>query len=162
MGLKELQSIKQNATVIKPKKVYYLPKQSKKMIAALEAQKKAGGNVEKKSLNEWFLDIQERHFDMNGGTCMECGAFIPVDYARHATAHLLPKKTFKSVATHELNYLILGAGCGCHVKTDRIDKFEKMKVWLEAARRIKEMLPLLPFDELKYVSSQLLTALDKT
>lgn len=135
---------------------------SDKRAAELKEQKVIGKPPSQLELEHWFHTIQMRHFTEFGGQCMECGAYIPNQFARHATAHLLPKKLFKSVATHELNYLILGAGCGCHVKTDRVDLFVKMKVWPEAARRIKKMLPLLPFDELKYVSSQLLTALDNT
>jgi len=116
---------------------------------------------EQVSLEKWFEKIKQKHSSGLGAVCMECGAYIPQQYMRHATAHLLPKKNFLSVATHELNYLILGAGCGCHVRTDRLDLFVKMKVWPEAARRIKIMMPLLPFDELKYISSQLLAELDK-
>ncbi len=117
--------------------------------------------VDNKDLNQWFAGIERKHSNGKGAYCMECGEWIPQMYMRHATAHLLPKKTFDSVKTHELNYLILGAGCGCHTKTDRLDKFVSMKIWPEAARRIKIMMPLLPFDELKYISSQLLAELDK-
>lgn len=123
---------------------------------------KVQNEVTRKTLNEWFNDIEERHSD--GGTgcaCWECGSWIPPKFFRHATAHLLPKKTFKSVATHELNYMILGAGCGCHAKTDRLDQFVRLRIWPEAARRIKVMMPLLPFEELQYISSQLLAELDK-
>jgi len=130
-----------------------------------DADKKAlGGDGDKikLALEIWFKNIQLEHFGVHGGMCMECGEWIPLNYARHATAHLLPKNLFKSVATHPLNYLILGAGCGCHQKTDRVDKFVTMKVWPEAAQRIKEMIPLLPFDELKYLSGQLMTALENT
>ena len=113
-------------------------------------------------LERWFHQILMKHsVDGMGCTCMECGSWIPEQYMRHATAHLLPKKLFKSCATHPLNYLILGAGCGCHAKTDRVDLFCKMKVWPEAARRIKIIMPNLPFEELQYLSSQLLAELDK-
>jgi len=142
-----------------------LNKISPKKAAADKAQKEAGtGRVATKlELDVWFKEIQDKYFHIHGYTpCMECGASIPFKYARHATAHLLPKKLFKSCATHPLNYLILGAGCGCHEKTHRVDKFVTMKIWPEAARRIKEMIPLLPFDELKYLSGQLMTALENT
>lgn len=130
--------------------------------AEMDAQKVTGKPASKLSLDVWFANIQREHWKGAYCPCMECGAGIPITYARAATAHLLPKKLFKSVATHPLNYLILGAGCGCHYKTDRVDKFVKMKVWPEAARRIKEMIPGLPFDELKYLSGQLMTALENT
>lgn len=135
---------------------------SDKKSAQMAQEKKTGKPAEKIALEKWFEDIAAEHFGCNDGNCMECGSRIPVQFARHATAHLLPKKLFKSVATHPLNYLILGAGCGCHAKTDRVDLFTKMSVWPEAARRIKEMIPLLPHDELRLVSNQLLKALDNT
>ena len=152
----------EKTTLAKKKKP--LKKISDKLKAEREKEKIVGKPVSKLALDKWFDDIKIKHWGKLGGYyhCMECGSFISYEYARHATAHLLPKKLFKSVATHELNYLILGAGCGCHQMTDRVDKFCQMKVWPEAARRIKEMIPLLPFDELKYLSGQLMTALENT
>lgn len=148
--------------VAKPKKAIAKKSAKRKLEEKEQREPTNVKNIEKTSLELWFKQIQNKHFKSNGGKCMECGDWIPLDYARHATAHLLPKKLFKSVATHPLNYLILGASCGCHQKTDRVDKFVTMKVWNEAAARIKEMIPLLPFDELKYLSGQLMTALENT
>ena len=141
-----------------------LKKVSDKKAAEMKEQKATGvKEASKLELDVWFSNIKDKHWGAsNYSRCMECGTEIHIDYSRHATAHLLPKKLFKSVATHELNYLILGAHCGCHEKTHRVDKFVTMTIWPEAARRIKEMMPSLPFDELKYLSSQLLTALDNT
>lgn len=136
-----------------PKAKVGIARQSEKAKQKLKEQK-----PERQLLNEWFEAIEEKHGSFI--SCMECGEWIAPGLIRCATAHLLPKKLFKSVATHELNYLLLGAGCGCHTKTDRIDKFIKMNVWPEAKRRINIMRPLLPFDELKHLSSQLLNALD--
>ena len=144
---------------LKEKKKTRIKKVSDKRAAKLKEQKESGSD---KSLDEWFNEIEKKHFTINGGSCMECGLWIPPQYARHATAHLLPKKLFKSVATHELNYLILGAGCGCHNKTHRVDTFVQMKVFPEAARRIKILVPLLPFEELRHISNQLDLALENT
>lgn len=145
------------------KKKYTIPKISEKRKKKI-AEQKAAPEVAKENLEKWYSDIAFKHSipGLGGCRCMECGEWIPEHYIRHATAHLLSKKLFKSVATHELNYLILGAGCGCHEKSHRIDKFVTLKMWPEAARRIKIMMPLLPHDELKYVSNQLLIALDNT
>lgn len=169
MALSEYQKSRmdhiQKGRPLKEKKAYSIPKKSAKREAKEKEAKDAGQNkpASKLELDVWFNRIRDKHWGVDGYCkCMECGAAIPVNYSRHATAHLLPKKLFKSVATFEFNYLILGSHCGCHYHTDRIDKFVQMKVWPEAARRIKLMLPDLPFDELKYLSSQLLTALDNT
>jgi len=156
LGLLPKEAVKKEKKPIK--------KVSDKKAAEDKKLKEAGTKLPSKlELDVWFAAIKEKHWGIRHFCqCMECGTIIPADYSRHATAHLLPKKLFQSVATHELNYLILGAHCGCHARTDRVDKFVQMEVWPEAARRIKVMLPLLPFDELKYLSSQLLTALDQT
>lgn len=137
-----------------------IAKESAKMIEKKKQEKKAGGNITKQELDKWFNDIEEKHFAGGFGICMETGDKIPRVYARASTAHLLPKKIFKSVATHELNYLILSAHNGSHDKTHRVDTFIKMKIWPEAAIRIKLMLPVLPIDELRQISNQLLLALD--
>lgn len=181
MGLDEVRKLKWQAGQPKPRKIYQIPKRSAKKIAMDKLDRETiivksrpsktkptdaqvvfrkADELRRERLNIWFKQIMMKHFSSYGGNCMECSLHIPLEYARHATAHLLAKKLFHSVETHPLNYLILGAGCGCHQKTDRLDTFVQMNVWREAARRIKIMLPLLPFDELKYVSSQLYTALE--
>lgn len=158
----ELLRLKLYGKTVAPKKQYTIPKKSKKRIEQEAKEKITGKPATKLELEVWFDEIAKKEMSYGVALCSECKATILPQYIRHATAHLLPKKIFKSVATHPLNYLILGAGCGCHAKTDRVDKFVQMKVWPEAARRIKEMIPLLPFDELKYLSSQLMTALENT
>jgi hypothetical protein len=88
--------------------------------------------------------------------CQECGDFIPEKYYRHATAHILPKKLFKSVQSHPMNKLFLGAGCGCHNKTHTWSKFVKMNVWHEAVRRFVMFEPEIALDERKYLPDCLL------
>lgn len=167
MALSEFQKKRQQYILsgrpLKEKKIYTIPKVSEKRKAKLDEQKATGTKeVGKLALDKWFHDIEEKHFAEGFGICMETGDRIPRMYARHATAHLLPKKIFKSVATHELNYLILSAQNGSHEKTHRVDKFIQMKIWPEAARRIRILIPLLPMDELRHISNQLLEALDNT
>jgi len=73
--------------------------------------------------------------------CWECKAWIAPEFYRHASAHIFPKSEnsgFPSVATHPMNYLILGSSCGCHDKTHRLDLFCKMGIWKEAVDRFKE------------------------
>lgn len=161
--LKHRQEFINKGRPLPDKKTYKISPKSEKRLAKEKQAKDAGQvkPVSKLELDVWYNEIKERHwYGWLPAYCGECGDKISVKYSRHTTAHLLPKKLFPSVATHPDNYLILGASCGCHDKTHRIDKFVTMKVWPEAARRIKIMIPLLPFDELKYLSSQLLTALD--
>jgi hypothetical protein len=159
MGLIELQQIRANRDKPKEKKVYRIPPKSAKRIAQEKAQKEVASP---NTLNEWFDVVAKRHLVNGYAVCQECGGLIPEDYMRHATAHLLAKKLFKSIATNDLNYLVLCAGNGCHDKTHRLDKFVQMKVWPVAAKRITELIPLLPYDEMKYISKQLYDALENT
>lgn len=102
--------------------------------------------------------------------CAECNEFIPdktLDqksgkyvftdkYYRAATAHILPKATFPNVAAHPLNYVIAGAGCGCHNKTHRWDTFQKMKVWETALFRIEMMFPELTQEEIRRLPQEVI------
>lgn len=141
-----------------------IPKVSKKRAAEMRVEKKTGTGraATKASLDAWFMQVEKEHWgESDRCACSECGEQIPVAFARHATAHLFPKKLFPSVATHPLNYMILGAGCGCHEKTHRIDKIVTLHVWPEIARRMNEIMPELPFDELARISTDLHKALDQ-
>lgn len=88
--------------------------------------------------------------------CMSCGEWILEQYYRHATAHILPKKLFKSVATHPSNYLILSASCGCHDKSHVWAKFEQMNVWSIAVTKFKILYPLLLPYEHQFIPPELL------
>lgn len=91
--------------------------------------------LKRADLEQWFDNIARQI--RNSPFCWECKAYISERYYRHATAHIFPKAIFESVATHPMNYLILGAACGCHDKTHRLDTFSDMKVFGEACRRFK-------------------------
>lgn len=95
--------------------------------------------------------------------CMECGEFIPRDYYRHATAHILPKRErygFPSMSVHPKNRIFLGAACGCHAKYDsNWDNASKMKVWPLAVEAFKEMYPYIPANEFKNIPNVLLETL---
>lgn len=82
----------------------------------------------------WLTAEQELSKDPH---CRECGAFIPKEYYRAATAHILMKSIFESVKSHPDNRLFLGAGCGCHDKTHRLDTFAKMKVFPIAVMKFR-------------------------
>ncbi len=113
-------------------------------------------------LQNFFYEAQ-RQIDRKP-QCLECNTFIPSSYYRAAVAHLLPKKEdggFPSVATHPLNWLPLGAGCGCHDKTHRWDKFVQMKIWPIALQRIITMYPSIAKNELKNLPDFLWEEIEK-
>lgn len=118
--------------IIKPK-VYVIPKVSQKVLANPKVV-----NVE---LENWFLKIADK-IDKNPN-CQLCGEFIPKKYYRHATAHILPKSTFPSVSCHEDNYLILGAGCGCHSEMEDFENLFNSRMSTLAISKLKRIIPFV-------------------
>jgi hypothetical protein len=127
----------------------------------------------KNELELWFSKIRLKEMvvvqpynghDYSGGNCWECGVHIPATYFRAATAHVLPKRKeygFPSVSVHPKNYLILGAGCGCHDRYDRSwEDASKMKIWGEAVKRFKEIYPFIKESEHKNIPEVLLSTLN--
>lgn len=116
-------------------------KQAFRAILATPENKELANNqrVPQAELERWF-DIIAQDIFMKP-KCMECGEPIYKPYYRAATAHILPKAIFPSVATHPLNYLILNAPCGCHNLSHRMDTFSKMKVFTLAVQRFLKFQP---------------------
>lgn len=83
-------------------------------------------------LNEWFVDKEK--ILIRNPRCWNCNDFIPLRFARAAVAHIFPKSIFESIATHEENFLICGAGC-CHDKTHTVERFSRMAVFPMAVRK---------------------------
>lgn len=88
----------------------------------------------------WFT--AEREIAKNP-VCMECSAPIPKKFYRAATAHIFPKSIFPSVMANLNNRLFIGAGCGCHNKTHRLDTFSEMKVFPLAVERFNKFKHLI-------------------
>jgi len=120
----------------KEKKVYHIPKVSPKTQARQEQHK-----LENAEMDLFWMQA-EREIDKNP-YCMECGEFIDKEYYRAATAHIFPKGIFDSIKAHPMNKLFLGAGCGCHDRTHRLDTFSKMKVWKIAVHRFQIFRPMI-------------------
>jgi hypothetical protein len=138
----------------KPEKAKYagIPKQSEKKKAELKAGKPAKDN-----LNDWFKEIDNKECPGVSTTCWNCGEVILKPFMRAAIAHVLPKRKnlFPSVATHPMNYLILGAGCGCHNEYDRSwTDAAKMQVWKMAKERFKQISGSIAKDEKSKIPEQ--------
>lgn len=93
---------------------------------ALERRKE-----ERKDFPEFFQKHIQNIRD-NNLCCEECGARLKGDVSE--IAHILPKSTFKSIATNDKNVIYL---CGmwsekqCHTNYDNLpaDKLRKMKIF---------------------------------
>jgi hypothetical protein len=147
----------------KPKKIY-AASSIKKNIGQIRTHVKRNqiiheNEIERRAeLESWFEKVMK--LIEKNPYCWECKKFISKSYYRAACAHILPKRKnfgFPSVATHDLNFLILGAGCGCHSKYDNSwDDASKMKVWPIAVERFKLIYPNINPSEHKYLPDILL------
>jgi hypothetical protein len=121
-----------------------------------------------KELDAFFSRVMEE----NEPVCAECG--LRSDWLKQpenktlwksCQAHLLPKRHFKSIATHPLNALVLFSGYsggGCHhhdVYDSNWMSASKMGIWQEVVRRFKVLYPLIKTEEHQYIPQILLDTL---
>lgn len=156
MGIEQIRLLKQKALEPKPKKVYRIAKKSAKKIAQEaedKAQRVGGGN----ELDRWF---KERRKEMTA-ICAHCGKKTEKNsdsLYKNSIAHLLPKRLFKSIATHPDNWLEL---CyyenSCHTNYDNhmLDLID-LNCFDEAIRKFVSMYPHIAPKERKYIPDILL------
>jgi len=121
-------------------KKYSIPKVSEKK--KLRDSLPSGADLE-----IWF-EMQKNRAKLNP-TCENCGTNIAYQLGsenawiwKSSHAHIFPKKTFKSIMTHEDNHLLL---CRiCHGQFDSSwQNASKMKVWEIAKIRAEKLLPYI-------------------
>lgn len=85
------------------------------------------------------------------GRCWNCGEIIVTSnrkFAKAAISHIFAKETFPSIAMHDLNYLELGAACGCHRKWEKSwVSAESLKVFPLAVERFVVFYPSIALSE---------------
>jgi len=148
MGLKEIQILKLNAGIPKPKKVYSIPKKSAKKIA----QEKSDKDLRKGNdtlLQKWFNTIRKKLT----GTC-QCGCGNKSQkhdelYFRNSCCHIFPKRDFESVIYHPLNYVERAFWGGCHSVMDdtSMDRWPGMADWNDIVEKFHILAPLLTDEE---------------
>jgi len=158
MGLEEIRKLKEQASLPKqPKARKPIAKKSAKKATqesiAKDVKEKTGGG----ELERWF---QARRKEMSG-YCSHCGKKTTKHqdkWFRSSIAHILPKRLFKSVATHPLNWVEL---CfwenNCHGNYDNyaIDVIE-MNCYDLIIERFIVIYPDIDPKERKYIPSTLL------
>lgn len=134
-----------------------------KPIAKVSEKKKAE-QKDSKALDNWFVD---RSKEMTG-KCVECGGKTTKGdkkYWKYSICHILPKRLFKSVETHPLNFIEL-----CHFGNSHHANFdnlgfeyakEKMpKAWAVIVTRFRAMYPAIAPEERKFIPDILLQELE--
>lgn len=162
MGLLELQQIRAQRDIIKPKKIYHIPKMSKKKQEQYKAQKESGTDS---SLDKWF---EERRKEMKG-RCVICGGTTlkanDQEY-RRSIHHLFDKKPtlFPSVSTHPDNWLevcFYGNSCHTNIHSKKItwELLLDSKEGEIIIEKFKKILPYIAQNEIKNIPQILIDQL---
>lgn len=165
MGIEQLRQIREDRDKPKEKKIYKIPAISKKKAAKLESDKKVVANTKKVSssvkgnaeLNRWF---EERRKEMTG-LCWHCqgrSCKYAEGYWKFSIAHILPKKIFRSVATHPLNWIELCFfGNSCHTNFDQfVLDIMDLNCFDLVIKRFVAMYPMIDTRERRHIPEVLL------
>lgn len=143
-----IRRIKEQAALPREKKMYRIPKVSKKRQAKLDEEKKLR-NGDDTLMEQWF---KARRKELTG-TC-QCGcAQISQKkddtFFRGSCCHIFPKATFLSVMYHPLNFVERAMFMGCHQNMDNqgLDKWPNMADWDDIKEKFHVLAPLLTDEE---------------
>jgi hypothetical protein len=144
----------QGIEIVKPKKAGWfnieLTETEDRVVAEINNEPNFKTAIQAKKEMDAFWKYAESVIDKKP-YCWECGDFISKNDYRAATAHIFPKSIFESVASNKWNFLVLGARCGCHDKSHRLDTFSQMKVFPTAINRYMKFGELIT-EKHKYLS----------
>lgn len=142
MGLEEIRRLKFEAGLPKPKKVYSIPKISEKRKKKLQEEKELRGDD---GLDKFF----ERNRKKMVGVC-QCGCGQKSQkkddtFYRGSICHIFPKRTFKSIATNDYNWVERAMFGGCHSNMDNqsMDKWPLMADWDDIKEKFYQLAPML-------------------
>lgn len=165
MGLEDIRRLKEEAKLPKVKKVYFISKISAKRQKEIDEGKVSVQNAKTikpsvsgtAELNRWF---QDRRKEM-GGKCLHCSdpsCKTNDEYFKFSIAHILPKRIFKSVATHPLNWIELcfwGKSCHTNMDNNMLDLID-LNCFDTVIQRFVAMYPEIDLKERRYIPDILL------
>ena len=125
--------------------------------------KKPGGAKAAKDLDQWYL---ERRKELSGWCQCGCGQKSSKhddNNYKGSICHILPKRFFKSVAMHPLNYIELAMFGGCHTNFDErgSDLWPNMECWPVIRMRFLVIFPAISPKEYKHLPPVLLKILEE-
>jgi hypothetical protein len=130
------------------KKKYSIPKKSEKRIEKEKEQRESGGD----SSLDLFYDRNRKKMV---GVC-QCGCAQPSQkkddtFYRNCICHIFPKRIFKSIATHDLNWVERTFWMGHHSNMDNrsMDLWPKFADWDDIKEKFHNLVPLLTPEERK-------------
>lgn len=141
MSAESIRKLKEEASLPKKKKVYFIPRISKKK-QKKDREEREARNGEDTELQKWYKSI----IASEEMVCWNCGtdlSWLGYDQKFSCVAHVIEKVSFPSVETHPYNYIILGRwACNCHGQYDsNWENASKMPIFKEAIDRFIMMEP---------------------
>lgn len=119
------------------------------------SEKKQNELQENKNSDNKLDDFFERNRKKMVGVC-QCGCARKSskkedDFYRSSIAHIFPKKTFKSIATNDLNWVERNFWEGCHTNMDNrsIEKWPMFADWDDIKEKYYILAPQLTEEEKK-------------
>jgi len=148
MGLAELQLIRQRRETIVPKKIYSIKKISDRKANRIKQNQENGSD---KDMDRFFERMRKRLI----GTC-QCGCAEPSQkkddtFYRNCICHIFPKRIFKSIATHDLNWVERSFWNGHHGNMDNrsIELWKNFADFDDIKEKFHALAPLLTDEERK-------------
>lgn len=133
------------------KKSYSIPKKSEKRKAKEREQAEQGTDG---SMDKFFEKMRKRMVGVCQCGCSRKSSKMEDDHYRASICHIFPKRIFKSIATHELNWVerafwATEKGSSCHTNMDNrsMDKWPLFADWDDIKERFHELSPLLTDEE---------------
>jgi hypothetical protein len=131
-----------------PKKPYYIPKVSQKRAKELAEQKEIGTDS---AMNVFFEKMRPKMTGICQCGCGRKSSKLENDHYRSSICHIFPKRIFKSIERHELNWVERNFWDGCHTNMDNqsMDKWVNMADWEDIKERFHSLVPILTDEERK-------------
>lgn len=126
--------------VAKPKK--YIPKISEKKKKEIALAKESGTDS---GLDKFFEAQRKRLVGVCQCGCGKKSQKKDDTFYRYCICHIFPKKTFKSISTHPLNWVERTFWEGHHTNFDEqgMDKWPLMADWDDIKEKFHQLTPLL-------------------
>jgi hypothetical protein len=149
MGLEEIRAMKDAAKLPKAKKVYRIPAKSEKRKAKEKAEIGLKGDS---GLDKWFEATRKKLVGVCQCGCARKSSKFEDDHYRASCCHIFPKRTFKSIMLHPLNYVERNFWEGCHSNLDNrsMDLWPNMADWDDIQEKFHHLAPLLTDEERKH------------
>ncbi len=131
-------------TAAKPKKA--IPKVSAKTAAKNKEAKEVGSDGE---MDRFFVAMRKKMVNVCQCGCGRKSSMMEDDHYRASICHVFPKRIFKSIARHELNWVERNFWDGCHSNMDNrsMDLWVNFADWEDIKERFHSLAPLLTDEE---------------